>query len=666
MAGRRLVLKFCLFRVIIPGLLSANIFVNQLGFLPQAPKYVFINQPSDSFQVCRAGDDVVGYKDRLNLFSTVDPATGMTLYLGDFSGFTAPGVYYCKSDGGDTSPYFTIADSVYAPLYRKSLKAFYFQRCGIDLLGSTVGNYYHSRCHIADGMFHSTTGYAGYHFARSGWHDAGDYGKYIVNAGISAGTLLMAYEYFPGKFNQDNLNILESGNGIPDILDEVRFELEWMLTMQDSSGGVFHKLTREQFAPFIMPQNDSGTRYIYEISSAATADFCAVMARAARIYSDFDTAFSDTCLNAAVMAWDYLSSHPTIQPAGGFTNPPGTVTGEYGDSNDSDERLWSAAELYLTTGEAEFHLYYMNNYSAGGLINSAMSWQNVRTLAHITYLNGSRPDMNTGIQDVLRNSLNSYCQGLLIRRSSNGFFVTLNPGEYWWGCNSSVLNNAILLIMGYEQLNNELFKNAALDQSNYILGCNGNNISFVTGSGTISPMYPHHRPSASDGNVEPIPGLLVGGPDQYLSDPVLQLNFSASTPPALCYIDDEGSYASNEIAINWNAPLVLVSGYFARDSQSRIKGNNNSIIPGEIKLEQNFPNPFNSDTRIIFNLALSTFMRLEVFDLHGKRIKVLYDGYISSGNHSLFFDAASFPSGVYWYKLSAAGESMNRKMVLIK
>ena len=148
-----------------------------------------------------------------------------------------------------------------------------------------AGVYYHSSCHPGDGFYHSSTGQSGFKLSTGGWHDAGDYGKYIVNAGITLGTSLLAYESFPSKFNQDDLNIPESGNSIPDLLDEVRYELEWYLKMQNSNGGVYFKLTKQQFESFIMPNNDSGMRYIYQLSSNATGDFVAVMARASRIFS---------------------------------------------------------------------------------------------------------------------------------------------------------------------------------------------------------------------------------------------------------------------------------------------------------------------------------------------------------------------------------------------
>jgi endoglucanase len=663
----RVKLLIIIFYISLTSHSGAEIFVNHLGYRINDPKIVFVNQPADSFEIYNAINQSLVFEGCLELFSVNDPGTGMDLYTGDFTELAIPGHYYCKISNGDSSFQIVISDTVYNSLYQESFKGFYFQRCGFDLIGPTVGNYYHTRCHIYDGNFHPSTGSTGFHLSRGGWHDAGDYGKYVVNAGISVGTLLMAYEYFTSSFNQDDLNIAESGNGTPDVLDEIRHELEWLLSMQANDGAVYHKLTPEQFAPFIMPQNDNGIRYIYQTSTTATADFAAVMAKAARIYYAVDSTFSNLCLSASEQAWNYLVAHPNIIPSGGFTNPPGTATGEYGDSDDRDERLWAAVEIYLTTGSSDCHNYFLSNYNQTGLINSSMTWSNVKSMALLTYIFGNRPDINISIQNTISASLNIFCQNLVIRSFSNGFNVTLIPGEYLWGSNSIVMNNCLMLILAYEKIHNEIFQEVALNQLHYILGSNAHNLSFVTGIGAVSPMFPHHRPSGSDGIVDPVPGLLVGGPDQYLSDPILQAHFTSSTPPALCYMDDEGSYASNEIAINWNAPLTVAAGYFSGNTITNVgSGHEVFTFPGNFILQQNYPNPFNSGSKIEFILFRRTRVRLEIFDVRGGLIEVVLEKDLGIGQHSIFINADSLPSGIYWYKLSTETSSKSKKMVLIK
>lgn len=672
---KNLPLSFTLLLSLSFVITAQQLFIDQLGYPPAASKYVFTDHPADSFTVRPAGGGAAVFRGPLSLFAANDPATGMTLYRGDFSTLSSAGQWVAEVSGAESSPPFAIGDTVYAALYRQSLKGFYFQRCGVDLLGAPAGPYFRTRGHVADGFFHASTGNSGFLPASRGWHDAGDYGKYIVNAGITVGTMLLAYENFPARFADDAINIPESGNGVPDLLDEVRFELEWMLKMQDAqSGGVYFKLTRENFSGFVMPAQDTGTRYVYELSTTASGDFAAVMARAARVYAPYDSSFAQTCLNAAVQAWGYLQAHPQIVPPGGFSNPPGTATGQYGDGDDRDERLWAAAELYLSTGESVYHNYYLNHYSQSGLMNSTMAWPRVQVMAHLAYLRGTLPGISGNLQNTLRTSLVGYCQTLLGLRNSKGFHVAMNNNDYVWGSNSVPLNRAVLLIFGYEETGNDLYREAALDQLHYILGVNAHRLSFVTGAGDAYPMFPHHRPSGADGVAEPVPGLLAGGPNKNLDDPVLQAHFDENTPPALCYIDDEGSYGSNEIAINWNAPLVLVGGYFAAtDPPNSLGGSPGPFLPDTPELGQNYPNPFNGATVMTATLARAASLRLLIVDVLGRAVYQTPQEELPAGAHRFTWRGQNrlgnnVSSGVYYYFLAGEGGRVTpvRKMLYIR
>ncbi len=273
---KKIIFFFCLVSLSVlfqSKITSAQVFINQAGYLPTLPKIFYTSGISDSFYVIESSTGAIKFRDELYFSVANDAATGLTLYAGDFSTLQTTGNFFIRISNGDSSHTFSISSNVYDDVYKKSLKGYYFQRCGTSLLQPHAGVYYHSACHPGDGFYHSSTGQSGFRLSTGGWHDAGDYGKYVVNSGITVGTLLLAYESFPEKFNQDNLNIPESGNGVPDILDEVRYELEWLLKIQNENGGVYFKITKEQFESFIMPQNDSGIRYIHVLSSTATGNF---------------------------------------------------------------------------------------------------------------------------------------------------------------------------------------------------------------------------------------------------------------------------------------------------------------------------------------------------------------------------------------------------------
>lgn len=627
--------------------------VDQAGYVTGGRKVAVLTAYADSFQVVNAETRAIVFRGPVGFISLGDPSTGLELYGADFSAVSAQGEYVLRTAVGDSSVHFSIGDTVYQPVFRSTLKGFFYQRCGTQLPVLVAGPWWHAACHTtSDGMFHAVSESTGVAPVAGGWHDAGDFGKYIVNAGISAGTLLMAYEYFPSKFSADNLQIPESGNGVPDILDEVRYELNWFFTMQAAGGGVFFKVTKPQFEAFVMPNNDGGQRYIYQLSSTATGDFAAVMARAARVYKAFDPTFAAKCLSAATKAWAYLLAHPTIVPAGGFKNPAGTATGEYGDGDDSDERLWAAAELYLAGGDTTAHAYFLANYASKGIITGAMSWPNVRTLAECTYLRGLLPGVNGTVRGNIRQSLLTYCQTVLTLRDNSGFRNALGAGGYYWGSNSQVLNQGVLLILGRSEGGPVEWEQAALEQLHYVLGVNVHGLSFVTGLGARSVLHPHHRPSGADGVAPPVPGLLAGGPNHNISeDPVLAARFTTSTPPALCYVDDQGSYASNEICINWNAPLVFVAGYFAQSGSSAAVFPPARTMPEEIYMGQNYPNPFNPTTVVRYRLPVAGSVRLAVYDLLGREVSVLVNERREAGVHDVTFDGTGLSSGTYFYRI---------------
>lgn len=267
----------------------------------------------------------------------------------------------------------------------------------------------------------------------------------------------------------------------------------------------------------------------------------------------------------------------------------------------------------------------------------------------------------------------SYCNSLVSRTQNDGFNLTLNTYDYNWGCNSDVLNKAIMLLAGYTIFNNQPYFNAALSQMNYILGTNAHNISFITGIGEKSVLHPHHRPSGADNITAPVPGLLAGGPDRNLSDTTLSNRFNSKTPPALCYLDIQDSYASNEICINWNAPLVFVAGYFNNAAKVVSVKEETGQLPSDYRLEQNFPNPFNPDTTIKFSIPKTASkneamqnVSLKIYDILGRQVASLINESKYPGSYQVKFNAGNLPSGSYFYELIAGNFTQTKKMILMK
>lgn len=353
----------------------------------------------------------------------------------------------------------------------------------------------------------------------------------------------------------------ESGNRTPDILNEVRWNLEWMLTMRDQDGGVWHKQTSTHFCGFIMPEEDSLTSYVIGTgqtpfkSSCATADFAAVMAIAGRVYKPFDPGFAQRCLQAAEHAWQWVSANPDVV----FHNPPGVTTGDYGDAHCDDERLWAAAELSRTTGLDTYTRYFLDHYREFiETIRPAAppTWSMVGPLALWTYVLGNGKDETAA--KMIRDQSVAAADQIAERASHQAYRISLTTRDYIWGSNAVAANYSMQLLIANRFHPKPEYVQAAIDNLHYLLGRNTFSLSWVTQVGENAFRHPHHRPSAADGLALPWPGLMAGGPNAGRQDQVMKKHVSVDTPAARAYTDETGAYACNEVAINWNAPLVFV------------------------------------------------------------------------------------------------------------
>jgi endoglucanase len=536
---------------------DAGIFINQIGYLPGSAKQATIRVAGASqrdFLVRSVADRAVVFRGNAASPAS-DDASGDQTSLADFSSLRTPGKYQLEI-AGLASDAFPVASDGYASALRLTMRGFYGQRCGCAVdLGD---GYKHPVCH-ADGVFHATSGKSGALPNHGGWHDAGDYGRYVVNSGISTGTLLWAWEMYPAALRGLSLGIPESGGKLPDYLAEVRWNLEWMLQMQDTDGGVWHKQTSEHFCAFIMPQDDKLTSYVIGTGAApfkstgATADLASVMAIAARCYGPYDAGFAQRCLTAARQAWSWAVAHPDVE----FENPPGISTGGYGDRILSDEIAWASAELWRTTGEAQYERAFLARLpgAENNLMISAPGWGDVTSMAYWTYALAERKG-NSAVKSRIKDATQGAAATLIARSRQNGYGNTMELRDYVWGSNSVAANQSLLLLIARHFHLDEAAREAALNNLHYLLGRNCLGVSWVTQLGIRPFQHPHHRPSAADGIAAPWPGLLSGGPNAHGGDAIADK--LPKQPPMRMWIDDQRAYSMNEIAINWNAPVVFL------------------------------------------------------------------------------------------------------------
>ena len=553
-----------------------GIYVNQVGYVTGGKKVAAANV-NGYFQLFNADTDEM-IKEVFASYKGEDAASGDEIWQIDFSEVKEEGNYYIlDADTGtkERSDTFRIADDVYEELQKALVKALYYQRCGCGLDEKYAGIYKHAVCHkepaiLLQDYVNHTKDPKTYELC-GGWHDAGDYGRYSSAAAVALGHLLYAFELFPQSFEAE-LNIPESGNGTPDVLNECRYELDWLIRMQDEEGGVYHKLTAFSHADFLMPEEDLDQLLIFPVSSIATADYAAVMALASRVYRLFDPEFADRALKAARKSFEWLTKHDYI----GFHNPEGSNTGEYDDECDMDERMWAAAELLRSDpeGDTESYRKMLEQYVFSEIGKTDMGWTDVGGFTLLALL--TDPDEVAGekVTDVLKKAMYEECDRLLEIREGSGYLLAMKPDEFVWGSNMVVCNRGILFILAAYLADPEqgytteekmaLYDMAAYDQLHYLLGRNALNRSYVTGFGEHAYRNPHNRPTAMDGIDDPMPGWVSGGPFKTPCDEDAMKLIPAGTPPMKCHADVAGSYSTNEITIYWNSPAAFMTAYFNR------------------------------------------------------------------------------------------------------
>ena len=551
---------------------AANrIRLNQIGFYPDAPKIAVITDYNNSeFLIKSATSGEIVFKSKLSAPHKSEFSPKVTR-IADFSVVTKPGIYKLNLPGQGDSYTFEIKPKIFCNLTKALIKGFYFQRMSTPLLPEYAGKWSRAAGHpdnkvIVHPAAASPNRPAGTIIScPRGWYDAGDYNKYIVNSGITMGTLLSLYEDFPACFDTLKINIPESGNGAPDLLNEIVWNLRWMLTMQDpSDGGVYNKVTNAGFDGFVMPSVATTPRYVVPKGTAATLDFAAVMAQAGRIFSNFKKVFpglSDSCMKSADKAWTWAVKNPKMAYDQNLMNKefkPVINTGGYGDSDFSDEFIWAAAELYISTGKESYYTAYP---MFPDTLMPLPSWNNVRLLGYYTLArfekkltNSAKKDFYALKERILRTA-DKMTEGVTDRAYMT--IIGKSARDFIWGSNSVATNEGILLIQAYKLSKDRKYLDYALTNLDYILGRNATGYSFVTGYGHKTPMFPHHRLSEADGIADPVPGLIVGGPNPGQQD---GCKTYPSNIPDESYTDSVCSYASNEIAINWNAPAAYLAG----------------------------------------------------------------------------------------------------------
>jgi endoglucanase len=544
--------------------------VNQHGYPAAEAKRASIVDPSlrpVPWQLRDSSGAVVA-QDDTRVFGA-DLASGDHVHVADFSAYRRTGSGYTLAVGSSISEPFDIVRNPYDSLRRDSLEYFYHNRSGIPIEAQYVGAAYARPAgHVGvapnqgDISVPCLPGVCDYSLdVRGGWYDAGDHGKYVVNGALAAWQLMDIYERSFYRFDVEGLRdgllqIPEMSNRIPDVLDEARWELEFLMRMQVPAGkplaGMAHHKIHDLLwtAHPMLPNNDPQPRYLHAPSTAATLNLAAAGAQCARVWALWDNAFAKRCRIAAETAWRAAIANPAVFAP----REDGVGGGPYDDTNVSDEFSWAAAELYATTGNPSYLSYVNTRITADGF-----SWKDTGALADLTIARlplRFPPSLFLAARQRILTVADGYVRNM-------AGYPDPAPPAYLWGSTSATTTSAMIMATAYDLSFRSEYRAAVLESMDYLLGRNGLNQSFISGYGERASRNQHHRHWAHQLDARlpsPPPGSLAGGPNVGLQDPVAQQNLPGCAP-AKCYVDDLGSWSTNEVAINWNSSLAWVAAF---------------------------------------------------------------------------------------------------------
>lgn len=535
---------------------ALKIHINQLGYRIHARKVAVVS--GDVAADSRPYLVNASNSTRVELSISkvgMDSYSGECLWEIDFTDIKTKGRYFIEFYNDSRSDSFLIDDRIYDNTLRDLIQVLYFQRCGCGLNKRYAGLYQHGTCHTGSVLRYSDgkllppiTG---------GWHDAGDYGRYVTPGAVTVAHLLYLFELYPRKCPA--LSIPKDNAKEPDILSECRYELDWLMKMQQEDGSVAHKLTTMKHAPFVMPENDLDQLILYPASTMAVADFVAVTALAARIYRSYDAEYADTLLQASLRSEGFLAAHPEFI---GFRNPPDNNTGSYADRSDSDERLWAYAELYRLTKEPR----YLTELTA--LIDkvpykTSLGWGLVSGLAGLSILFAQLDTFPDELCSTFRKAFLENADRFLAHSATNGYRLAMPPEAFGWGSTMTLMDISSTMIIATLLSGKPEYAAAAEEHVHYLLGRNPLDRSYITGHGSHPVRNVHNRPTISDNIEEPFPGLVSGGVNFYPCDDVARAGIPQGTPALCCHVDHVESFSTNEIAIYWNSITAFVMAFFA-------------------------------------------------------------------------------------------------------
>jgi len=593
---------------------SNFIKVDQFGYLPGAAKVAVISNPQigfnggqsftagNTYQVRNWQSGSVVFTGSPQLWSSgaTHDQSGDKGWWFDFSAVTAPGSYYVYDVSNNVRSYqFSIDENVYNQVLTVAMRMFFYNRCNFAKQtpyaepGFTDGVAFSNN--LQDGncrYIHDQNNPATEKDLTGGWFDAGDFNKYVTFADGAMHDLLSAYEENLQAFD-DNLNIPESGNGIPDILDEIKWELDWLLKMNNTDGSTHIKMGSRNYNENILipPSINTDPRFYDPTCSSASISVAGVFAHAALVMQQIPalSSYAQTLRNRAVTTWNYVLpqlNNNTLDTACDL----GEIVSGDADWDVTTQRsaaIRAAIYLFALTGSSAYNQYIINNIYNDAPNQTVNYYWDVYeqplndAILLYAQLAGADQSIANIITTALQGTVSNTGYGYYGFNSTDLYRAFMPTSAYHWGSNIPKAGYGILNKMAVNSnvypTGNSSFNLKAAEQLHYFHGVNPLNLVYLSNMGnygaekSCNEIYHNWFADGTDwDNAQtslygPAPGYVPGGANKDFS--LTNIVPPANQPPQKSYLDyndgwPDNSWEITEPAIYYQARYIrLLANY---------------------------------------------------------------------------------------------------------